>query len=373
MKSIFVYLLLLWSARGLQHYLHLPVRRRGSCCKNLLVEPKTSDKAFHDELEHLDRNVTILSRGPNYIVALKPPSVVCHHSGWTGSRSKAKRGEIPEIPMLQRVRDAIYDIDSRKVPGLNKLKQLRKVNLVHRLDRGASGALLLTYADNKEADTGGEDEAKGVTAQLIDAMASSDSVKTYIALVRGEGILRGEDLKQKGWFEVTRAIKDEKGEEKGATTMFNFVAGQPEFVDENGTAYPRVSIVLARPQQGRWHQIRKHLNGLSHPILGDSTHGNSKTNRDWKERRNMPGERLCLHMARIKLKGCNAIPEGIDVSCPMLQDMLLMLKVYAPKVLEDARPTLTEEGILIEMGDHAYEVGEYVIPESILEGKKEKN
>ena len=34
--------------------------------------------------------------------------------------------------------------------------------------------------------------------------------------------------------------------------------------------------VLARPVTGRWHQIRKHLNGLSHPILNDAKHGDSK-------------------------------------------------------------------------------------------------
>ena len=36
------------------------------------------------------------------------------------------------------------------------------------------------------------------------------------------------------------------------------------------------------PQTGRWHQIRKHLNGLSHPILGDA-HGDSRVNHWWRE------------------------------------------------------------------------------------------
>jgi len=53
-----------------------------------------------------NKTVTILQRSPYHIVALKPPAVICHHSGWAGSRAKTKRGEEPEIPMLQRVRDA---------------------------------------------------------------------------------------------------------------------------------------------------------------------------------------------------------------------------------------------------------------------------
>lgn len=221
-------------------------------------------------LNQSNRTVTILSRGANHIVALKPPSVVCHHSGWTGSRSKLKRGEEPEIPMLQRVRDGIHDIDSRNVDEGGEKPPMRKVNLVHRLDRGASGALLLAYADN-DGDQNKDFKRKGATATLIQAMASPESTKTYVALVRGEGILRGEDFKEKGWFEVSRPIKDESGEEKNATTLFNFVAGQPETC-ENGVDRPRISLVLARPKEGRWHQIRRHLNGLSHPILGDTTH-----------------------------------------------------------------------------------------------------
>mmetsp|Transcript_13431 Transcript_13431/g.25220 ORF Transcript_13431/g.25220 Transcript_13431/m.25220 type:complete len:497 (+) Transcript_13431:48-1538(+) len=327
--------------------------------------------SLNSDLNENFGTVTILQRGPNHVVAIKPPSVVCHHSGWTGSRSKAKRGEVPEIPMLQRVRDAINDIDSKlqQERMSDSTQYMRKVNLVHRLDRGASGALLFAFA-NEDGDGGEDDDdddnssivLKGATSILIDAMTSPEATKTYVALVRGEGILKGEDMKQKGWFEVSRPIKDEDGVEKDATTLFYFVAGQPE-TNENGIDRPRMSIVLARPKQGRWHQIRRHLNGLSHPILGDTTHGASKVNREWKEKRNLPGERLCLHMARLQLPPNDAVPEGIDVSCPILEDMLNMLHVYAPDVLESARPVLEREGIILEP-TFEYEVGRYTIPKT---------
>lgn len=307
-----------------------------------------------------DDSVTILSRGPSHIVAYKPPSVVCHHSSWSGSRAI-----LGEHPMLQRVRDAIHDIDyngDRNVP-------MRRVNLVHRLDRGASGALLLAFADEEDENDSFAEKSvkgKGSTAQLIDAMASDDAVKTYVALVRGEGILRGEDLRKKGWFEVNREIKDENGNFNCATTEVLFVAGQPECVDENGNERPRMSIVLARPKEGRWHQIRRHLNGLSHPILGDSSHGSSTVNREWKEKRNLPAERLCLHMARMQLPPTDAVPDGIDVSCPLPTDMLQMLHKYAPNVLNDALPVFEKEGILIE-STQEYEVGKYSIPDELSE------
>jgi 23S rRNA-/tRNA-specific pseudouridylate synthase len=267
--------------------------------------------------------------------------------------------------MLQRVRDAIHDIDTRGVPD-NEVKQKRKVNLVHRLDRGASGALLLAFADSDDEKS--HESTKGSTATLIEAMSSPASVKTYVALVRGEGILRGVDFKQMGWFEETRAIKDEFGELKNATTWFNFVAGQPETF-EDGVDRPRMSLVLARPMQGRWHQIRKHLNGLSHPILGDTTHGANKVNREWKEKRNLPGERICLHLARLQIPPTEAVPEGIDVSSPIYEDILEMLRVYAPDVLEQSLDVLKAEGVIIEPNEQ-YEAGQYTIPDESMQANR---
>ncbi len=355
-------------------------------------EPSSSQQSNNNS----DRTVTILQRSTHHIVALKPPGVVCHHSGWTGSRSKSKRGEEPEIPMLQRVRDALHDIEFGSAQSQSRVINedgnshdniMRRVNLIHRLDRGASGALLLAYADSDDDDEDDENDkykheekkggrgtegrkqkgaASSITAQLIKAMQSPNSIKTYVALVRGEGVLCGEDLTKKGWFEVNRPIKDHNGESKDASTYFYFVAGQAE----SGLDRPRICLVLARPKQGRWHQIRRHLNGLSHPIIGDSTHGVSKVNREWRVERNMPGERLALHLGRIQLVPTEAFPEGIDVAAPLMEDMLDMLRVYAPEVLERSVPTLEKEGILVDVKDEQqYEVGKWTIPDVLLQTK----
>jgi tRNA pseudouridine65 synthase len=230
----------------------------------------------HVEPTFIHGNVTILARTDRYVVVAKPPTVVCHHSEWTGSRSDPF-----QIPMLQRTREAM---------GGNC------VNLVHRLNWGCSGCLLLTYA----ADTAdAEIYIPNTTATLIASMKETASLKTYLALVRGEGLLQGRDFKQEGWFKVDRPIKNEKGILNNATTWFRFVAGQDN--DSGRINQPRASLVLARPETGRWHQIRRHLNGLSHPILGDTSHGNSHVNREWRDLRGMPAQRTCLHLARLQL------------------------------------------------------------------------
>ena len=302
-------------------------------------------------------DINILSRGQNHIIVYKPPKVICHHCSWAGSRKKkSNNDEVSEIPMLQRVRDKIDEIDNERskenfeIPDDGE-RMKRRVNLVHRLDRGTSGALLFAFADSKEIEQLNIDDFStktckgGATTALQDQLSQSSSTKTYIAIVRGEGILRGENLKERGWFEVNRPIKDEKGRLNDATTQFYFIAGQKSCPNDD-VNIPRLSLVLARPGTGRWHQIRRHLNGLSHHILGDGTHGCSKTNKEWKEKRNISPGRLFLHLARLQIPATKFTPI-IDCPCPIPLDMLQLLEDYAPNVLREALPVLEEEGIKI--------------------------
>ena len=65
-------------------------------------------------------------------------------------------------------------------------------------------------------------------------------------------------------------------------------------------------------------------------------------------------------------------PNGIDISCPIPQDMLDMLQVYAPNVLKEALPILEQEGLLVQKPTTAkYMVGRYKIPESFLQEMNE--
>jgi 23S rRNA-/tRNA-specific pseudouridylate synthase len=172
--------------------LAFPIHRRDAPWN---VRRSMDSDVISDTTQHISHTPTlpvgILDQNDSYLVVNKPPAVVCHHSPWAGLRQG-------EIPMLQRIREQVQ----------------RRVNLVHRLDRGASGCLLCTYADAPEA-----------TAVLSDAL-QTNSTKTYMALVRGEGIVNGTDLKQRGWFRVERPIRDERGREREAATWLRFVAGQ---------------------------------------------------------------------------------------------------------------------------------------------------
>ena len=107
----------------------------------------------------------------------------------------------------------------------------------------------------------------------------------------------------------------------------------------------KITIVLARPHTGRYHQIRQHLSSgrLGHAILGDSSHGRSRTNRLWKKKYNLMKERVCLHLTRLQIPATDCTDE-IDVSSPLPPDLKKILRNF-PDLMEQARPILAKEGI----------------------------
>ena len=152
---------------------------------------------------------------------------------------------------------------------------------IHRLDRPTSGVLL--FALNKEA-------AKAVSLQFEEHQIS----KHYLAVVRGH-LESGEiDYPLK---EILDKIADKKAQQdKPAQSAFT----RYEQCDKTETPYPvrpysssRYSLISLFPETGRKHQLRRHLAHLRHPIVGDTTHGDGKHNKMFREK--FDSHRLLLH------------------------------------------------------------------------------
>jgi tRNA pseudouridine65 synthase len=202
----------------------------------------------------------VLARGARWAVVAKPSGLPVHRSA------------------MVRERDTVMRVVRRTFGD--------GVNPVHRLDRGTSGCLLLSL-----------DPTWTSTLQA----ALTAGTKRYVASVRGEITTREPVV-------VDTPMKDPDGVVQEARTLATPLASSPE---------PRCSLVLAEPDTGRWHQVRRHLRDLSHPVLGDSTHGDTRVNRWWREERGLG--RLGLHCLSITL----APPgETIEVTCPVPEDLL---------------------------------------------------
>jgi 23S rRNA-/tRNA-specific pseudouridylate synthase len=120
-----------------------------------------------------------------------------------------------------------------------------------------------------------------------------------VALVRGIP-------REKGT--IRRALREE-GKDLEATTRYR----RREVIAGHG-------LVEARPDEGRTHQIRRHLASLGHPIVGDARYGHAPTNRHFEETASL--DRTFLHCARIELTldGTTHVLES-----PLAPDLALVL------------------------------------------------
>jgi len=149
---------------------------------------------------------------------------------------------------------------------------------VHRLDRGASGVLVL--ARTPEA-------ARALHEQFEDGAAD----KRYLALVRGEPPHAGV---------IDHPIpRREDGPRVPAVTEYRCLETVTvPFRDRAGVERAqRYSLVEARPRTGRLHQVRRHLKHAGHPLVGDVNHGRVEHNRWCRDQYGL--DRLALHAAAL--------------------------------------------------------------------------
>ena len=149
---------------------------------------------------------------------------------------------------------------------------LQPVFPIHRLDRATSGVLL--FALNSK-----------IAKQLSQLFEQRKIEKKYVAITRGY-------LADEG--EIDRPLKKTpQHEPKEAFTHYKTLKTMelPHAVGKYKTA--RYSLVELKPKTGRRNQIRRHLRGVSHPIIGDTTHGDSRHNIFFKEHFKL--DRLLLH------------------------------------------------------------------------------
>ncbi len=140
-----------------------------------------------------------------------------------------------------------------------------KVYPIHRLDRKTSGVLLFALSS---------EIAKIVQHHLQEGQIE----KQYLAIVRGFF---------PNTINVDYPLTNDRGKTQEAITHFKLIKKVELPIPFGKHLTSRYSFIEATPETGRQHQIRKHLNHLRHPIIGDRPHGCNKQNRLFKERWNL--------------------------------------------------------------------------------------
>ncbi len=137
---------------------------------------------------------------------------------------------------------------------------------VHRLDKGTSGVLL--FALDREI------------GRLLSGQFERGAVgKRYVAIVRGHPPESGEiDHPLARMADEQAGIVASSAAQPAQTRYFRLATVElPYQVDR----YPssRYALVELEPLTGRWHQLRRHMKHIAHPIVGDATHGKGRHNR----------------------------------------------------------------------------------------------
>jgi tRNA pseudouridine65 synthase len=151
----------------------------------------------------------------------------------------------------------------------------RRVFPAHRLDRKTGGILL--FALSKEVE-------KLMQMQFQENLVN----KKYLAIVRGH--TPDEEV-------INYPLRKENGTSQEAFTKYKTLARAELDVPFGSHPTSRYSLVEAKPETGRMHQLRKHFSHIFHPIIGDRTHGCNKQNKLFKERWEL--ETMLLHASQV--------------------------------------------------------------------------
>ena len=173
----------------------------------------------------------ILYQDDDVIAVSKPAGVFVHRTSFSSEKKV----------LLQTVRDLI---DTKLWP-------------IHRLDRATSGVIL--FAKTPLA-----------AKQLSQDFSLRRVEKHYLAIVRGYTDAKGT---------IDYPLKDQKEQPKEAITEYQSLGKIELPIPVGRYATARYSLIRAEPLTGRRHQIRKHMSHVFHPIIGDTTYGEGRHNR----------------------------------------------------------------------------------------------
>lgn len=194
--------------------------------------------------------LTILYRDRDVVVVDKPSDLLVHRTAIDGDNDAA----------LQRVRDQIG----------------QWLYPVHRLDRPTSGALV--FALSSEA-----------AHRLAEDFRGTGVTKHYLATVRGWPPEQGV---------VDRPLRPSKKKPaRGSRSRFARIATAELPIAVSRYPTSRYALVMAAPDTGRYHQLRRHFNAISHPVIGDTARGDRHHNRFFRE--HFDSHRLLLHAWRL--------------------------------------------------------------------------
>ncbi len=199
------------------------------------------------ELVPEEQNLEILFEDEHLLVLNKPPGLTVHPSP------------------TQRTGTLVHGL-LHQIKNLSGIGGVLRPGIVHRIDKNTSGALVITKSDLAHT-------------RLAQAFAVHDIERSYWALCYSSpdsttraADSRGVRIESK----IGRHPTDRKKMSMTATsdagrTAITYYRKEREYCLPSKK--PFASFLIATLETGRTHQVRVHLAGIGHSILGDPTYG----------------------------------------------------------------------------------------------------
>jgi len=207
----------------------------------------------------------IIAETDDYIVVNKPAGMLVHKT-------------------LAKERDTLADWLVKHDAQIKKVGHPDRPGIVHRLDKEASGALVIAKTNEMLERLKQQFQARAVEKEyivLVYGRVRADHGSIDFAIARGaEGRMAARP--KTDLLRVRNISKDQPGKE--AVTEF--------FVEKR---WPRFTELRVQIHTGRMHQIRVHMFAYGHPVVGDTLYVRKKL---VKEREKKLG-RLFLHATRL--------------------------------------------------------------------------
>ena len=263
---------------------HVLVAGRAAKANQPVKPGQSVDVAIPEPIDPVPRPeplpVAILYQDRDLVVVDKPAGMVVH-------------------PAAGHADGTLVNALLHHVPDLSGIGGEKRPGIVHRLDRGTSGLMVVAKHDQAHE-------------ELARQFQSREVEKEYIALVWGV-------------VQAGRRIDDPIGRDPADRKKMSARARRSrEAVTRIVRAEhfgPTLTLAHVAIHTGRTHQIRVHLSGIGHPIVGDALYGGV--------RRRVPGDlravthldRPFLHAARLafthptegrRLEFTSPLPEDLE-------------------------------------------------------------
>jgi tRNA pseudouridine65 synthase len=188
----------------------------------------------------------------------------------------------------------------------------QKVFPIHRLDKATSGLLL--FALDSAA-------ARNLSYQFMNHTIQ----KTYLAICRGWSDESGyidHALKYKK-DKIAEKLKREQLEPQSAETAYKTLATTTLDYQIGRYEQQRYSLLELKPKTGRKHQLRRHMNHIHHPIIGDVKYGDRHHNHFFNDL--LGQHRLYLAATQLELIHPQS-NQPITIDCPLENNFESALK-----------------------------------------------